>query len=475
MTAVPLASDGPAVPRLRRRSSMRFRITAVATLIVGATLALGSWALVASVERRLADEVEDQQQDQLQRVQALLSAGLPVSPSLLTDVAGPTTVLAVIGSDGRALAATSPDLRTSFSDAIPARAQGGGSFEQPITGVAGGAGTAGDILYVTGLPPDYSIRTTEVDTPNGTVTLLTANSLEDIQRSVTALRQYLMVGIPFLAVAAGLATWWLVGRALRPVDAMCAEVDEITAHTITRRVPEPTTGDEIQHLARTMNAMLGRLDEAQARQRRFVSDASHELRSPVTVTRTNLEVALAHPAVTDWPAVATTVLQETGRLDRLVADLLDLARLDESGRPWDEVDLDEVVLDEAGRFPIIGAQGVSAGRVVGDRRLLARLVRNLCDNAVRHARTGVTVSLARADETVTLLVEDDGAGIPAADRERVFERFTRLEEGRTRDDGGAGLGLALVRRIAEQHGGRVRAEAGRTGGARFVVELPAAR
>ncbi len=131
------------------------------------------------------------------------------------------------------------------------------------------------------------------------------------------------------------------------------------------------------------------------------------------------------------------------------------------------------MLDEAGRFPVIGAQGVSAGRVVGDRRLLARLVRNLCDNAVRHARTGVTVSLEGDERTVTLLVEDDGAGIPAADRERVFERFTRLEDGRVRDGGGAGLGLAMVRRIAEQHGGRVKAEAGCRGGARFVVELPA--
>ena len=132
------------------------------------------------------------------------------------------------------------------------------------------------------------------------------------------------------------------------------------------------------------------------------------------------------------------------------------------------------MLDEAGRFPVIGAHGVSAGRVVGDRRLLARLVRNLCDNAVRHARTGVTVSLAGDERTVTLLVEDDGAGIPAADRERVFERFTRLEDGRMRDGGHAGLGLAMVRRIAEQHGGRVKAEAGcRGGGARFVVELPA--
>jgi signal transduction histidine kinase len=476
---------------VKRRGSVRFRIAAVATVVVGATLGLGSWALVASVDKRLSDHVEKEQQAQLERVRMLLSTGTPPSPGMLADVAGPGSVVAVIGEDGRTIAVTNPSLHTSLgvsaSGPDPAPAEGLGpvgagagpnSFEQKvvtdISGTVGGGAQGPDILYVAGLPSDYSIRTAEVDTPAGTVTVLTANSLADIQRSVSTLRGYLTGGIPILAVLAGLATWWLVGRALRPVDAMCAEVDEITARTITRRVPEPATGDEIQHLARTMNAMLGRLEEGQVRQRRFVSDASHELRSPVAVARTNLEVALAHPEVTDWPAVASTVLHETGRLDRLVADLLDLARLDEDGRPWEEVDLEEVVLDEAGRFPVIGAQGVSAGRVVGDRRLLARLVRNLCDNAVRHARSGVTVSLAGDEQTVTLLVEDDGAGIPAADRERVFERFTRLEEGRARDGGGAGLGLAMVRRIAEQHGGRVKAEASRTGGARFVVELPAA-
>jgi signal transduction histidine kinase len=244
----------------------------------------------------------------------------------------------------------------------------------------------------------------------------------------------------------------------------------------------PNTDDEVARLARTMNGMLDRLEAASARQRAFVSDASHELRSPVSTIRAELEVASSDPEQADWPEVAQRTLGETDRLSRLVDDLLALARLDEANGPARRapVDLDDLVLEEAmrtHRVPL-GTSGVSAGRVLGDERQLTQVVRNLVDNAQRHASTRVAVSLRREADELVLVVDDDGPGIPEADRERIFERFTRLDEARGRAAGGAGLGLAVVRRVVEQHGGTVSVEHGSPangglGGARFVVRLPA--
>jgi signal transduction histidine kinase len=227
-----------------------------------------------------------------------------------------------------------------------------------------------------------------------------------------------------------------------------------------------------------MNEMLDRLEDASTRQRRFVSDASHELRSPVASIRTQLEVALRRPNRDDWAVVAQRVLAEDERLEQAVADLVELARLEEGDTTTDsvEVDLDEIVFEECARaraVPIDTAR-VSGGRVLGRRDALARVVRNLIDNAARHAETNVKVLLSDADGTVELVVADDGPGIAPEDRERVFERFTRLDEGRARDAGGMGLGLAVVKSTIERHRGTVHIEDNPPHGARFVVRLPAA-
>jgi signal transduction histidine kinase len=283
--------------------------------------------------------------------------------------------------------------------------------------------------------------------------------------------------IPALVALVGVLIWFLVGRSLRPVAAIRSEVDEITHGTLHRRVPVPDSHDEIARLAGTMNQMLERLESSSARQRAFVSDASHELRSPVTSIRATLEVALRNRERIDWPDVAQQVLHEDERMDRVVGDLLDLARVEENSdsiarAPF--VDLEDVVLEEVPRMRRhpVRTERVSAGRVRGRREQLARVVRNLLDNADRHAGDHVEVALSSNNGTVDLVVEDDGPGIPEADRERVFDRFTRLDEGRTRDAGGAGIGLAMVRAIVERHGGGVRVEQGVNGGARFVVSLP---
>jgi signal transduction histidine kinase len=228
-----------------------------------------------------------------------------------------------------------------------------------------------------------------------------------------------------------------------------------------------------------MNRMLERLDAARRRERRFVSDASHELRSPVAAIRQYAEVARTHPSETSLSELADVVLEEDIRLQRLVEDLLLLDRIDEGTLeiPTTPIDLDDVVLEEAARLRGISgiridASRVSSGRVIGDRQQLVRLVRNLTENAARHARSLVSLVLGERDGQVLFAVEDDGAGIDPEERNRIFDRFVRLDEGRDRDSGGSGLGLAIVREVAEFHGGSVSVIDGTQGGTRVEVLLP---
>jgi signal transduction histidine kinase len=291
----------------------------------------------------------------------------------------------------------------------------------------------------------------------------------------------LAVGLPVLLLIVGAVTWWVVGRALAPVEAMRSEVERISTADLHRRVPVPAGRDEIARLAETMNRMMERLERGLARQRRFVSDASHELRSPVASIRQHVEVALAHPSDTAADELARVVLEEDLRLQRLVEDLLILARMDE-GAPdgrGQVLDLDDLVFEQVDRLRTrdglaVDTSRVSAGRVVGDRKRLERLVGNLFDNAARHARGTVAVGLAEVGDQVVLTVDDDGGGIPEGDRERVFGRFERLQDARDRDSGGAGLGLAIVGEVAVAHGGTAKAGESPLGGARFEVRLPRA-
>jgi signal transduction histidine kinase len=225
--------------------------------------------------------------------------------------------------------------------------------------------------------------------------------------------------------------------------------------------------------------MLERLEAGHVRQKRFVSDASHELRSPVASIRQHAEVAVAHPDDISTRDLASVVLTEDLRLQRLVEDLLLLARTDEQlvdeRRP---VDLDDIVFEEISRYrndagPTIDASRVSAGRVSGDSRSLARLTGNLIENAIRHARANVAVSLRQENDRVVLRVDDDGGGIPPHERARIWERFVRLQQARDRDSGGSGLGLAIVAEVTAAHGGTATVVDSPLGGARFEISFPA--
>jgi signal transduction histidine kinase len=328
---------------------------------------------------------------------------------------------------------------------------------------------------------DFEEAQRQVDTQVGRITLVAQQSLDEVDRTVNSVTDVLLIAVPAMIALVGLAAWYFTGRALRPVEAIRLEAESITGATINRRVPEPDTDDEVGRLARTMNAMLDRLETSSQKQRQFVSDASHELRSPLSSIRTNLEVALRNADRADWRAVAQRALAEDVRMEDTVSELLDLARLDEAAGPvpvasLPEIDLDELVLDDTvqqRRVPVDTAR-VSAGRVHGRREQLTRVVRNLLDNAARHAATTVAVELVTDDTEVVLTVDDDGPGIPEAERERVFDRFTRLDDGRARDAGGLGLGLSMVKTITDQHGGSVVIEDAPLGGARLRVRLPAA-
>ncbi|MEV4145216.1 ATP-binding protein [Amycolatopsis sp. NPDC049691] len=287
------------------------------------------------------------------------------------------------------------------------------------------------------------------------------------QAAVDSVRAVLTAGVPAVALLIGVIAWLAVRRALRPVEAIRGEVAEIGAHDLSRRVPDPRTGDEIARLAGTMNTMLARLDDAVTRQSRFTSDASHELRTPLASLRTQLEVLLAHPDRLDWRHACDNALLDVTRLQDLVADLVLLGKLDHAGPDrLEPVALSEVVRTVAAGRAEIAVRGTPVVR--GHRSRLERLLRNLVDNARRHAVSRVTVELSAVDGWAVLSVTDDGPGVPEADRERVFDRFVRLDDARARDDGGSGLGLAIVADIARAHGGTAALD----GGSRFVVRLP---
>jgi len=479
--------------------SLRVRTTVAAAAVTAVAVALAGWLLLRSIEDTQLAHVRDVTEAQIARVQDRLEAGAEPTEAVDAEVSAATgglSLVEVLDEDGRTVAAGPTFEIEGQRGAIALAGDAGDVFTTRLPPPEGGVVVQGQ----GGRPPERSTQllaptvvsaqpleriTREVDAPGGHYTIVAAAPVDEVQRSVDAVRRALWVALPALVALVAVAAWWLVGRALRPVEAIRAQVDEISGTTIHRRVPEPASGDEIGRLARTMNAMLARLEGASTRQHQFVSDASHELRSPVTAIRADLEVALAEGDRADWPRVATAVLAEESRLEALLADLLILAAGDESPPPPDgaTVDLAAVAHAEAERphtVPVsVSVAAADAATVPGSREQLARVVTNLVDNAARHAHTEVAITVAHtatlAGDRVRLTVEDDGPGIPLDDRERVFERFTRLDDARARDGGGgAGLGLAVVRSIAERHRGTAYIETSPLGGARVVVDLPSA-
>ncbi|ROQ65952.1 signal transduction histidine kinase [Streptomyces sp. 840.1] len=339
-----------------------------------------------------------------------------------------------------------------------------------------GNGTA----TVDGESADYRFASVEATNSAGlTLTVHAGAPLAAEQRAVASVRAAMLAALPVVLLVVAGVTWLVTRRALRPVEDIRREMAAITAsEDLGRRVPEPGSRDEVARLARTTNETLTALEASVDRQRRFVADASHELRSPIASLRTQLEVGAAHPELLDVPgAVADTV-----RLQALAADLLLLARLDAGERPGSvRLDLGALVREEVSqrtgdRIAVAVSVPEPGGpEVTGSRGQLARVIGNLLDNAERHAVGSVAVAVRGARGGAVLVVTDDGAGVPEAERERVFERFVRLDDARARDDGGAGLGLAIARDVAVRHGGRLTVAGAGECGARFELWLPGPR
>jgi signal transduction histidine kinase len=442
----------------RRRAALgtvRVRTTLAAAVIVGVALVAGALALLLLLRNELTDEVRAAAQLRADDVATALEDG--ASPEEVTASSDDDVLIQVRDEDGRVVA-SSPHLEEDLPQVEP--------------------GDSDEIMIDTDDEPFLAVGAT-AETSAGRSSIVVARTLETVAESTRLVGGFLVVGLPLLLAVVVFTTWKLVGRALKPVDAIRTEVDEISAAELFRRVPNPPGNDEIARLAATMNQMLDRLDRAQQQQRQFVSDASHELRSPVASIREQAEVALAHPERITTSALAEHVLAEDLRVQRLVEDLLLLARADEQilrvrPRP---LDLDDLVFEEARRLRgttqlRIDTSAVSAARVVGDAPGLRRVVSNLAENAVRHARSRVAFSLIEDDHTVVLGVDDDGAGIPTGERARVFERFVRLDDARARDAGGSGLGLAIVAEVVGAHRGSVSIVDSRLGGTRVEIRLP---
>lgn len=438
---------GELLRRLRPRS-LRARVTLGAVVVVAIALGLGAYAFNSALSHSVRADAENSAEI---RVEALAVDVARDGAEVITRLDDEAAVLVDRGGD---VVAASEDV---------------GDAELPVR----------DDPYEAVVDDEPTLVVSE-DLDDGSHVVL-AYSFEVGEQVGGTVAKLLVLAIPLLVALVGATIWVVVGRALAPVSRIREEVDAIHGEVLDRRVAEPDSGDEIGLLATTMNRMLARLHDSQLAQRRFVSDASHELRSPLATLRQHAELAQAHPDVTSAGELADVVLGEGTRLQAIVESMLLLARLDEGApRGQDAVDLDDLVLTELKRLRStvddLSVDGAAIGpaRVVGDSRLLAQLVRNLADNAARHAAGRVALGVAETAGQAVLTVEDDGAGIPESERDRVFERFVRLDEARAREAGGSGLGLAIVRAIARAHSGDVRIDTSPLGGARFTVTFPVA-
>ena len=433
--------------RAEWRSSVRSRATIGASLVLAVALVVGALAAAGLLRRALSSDARSLLVDRVDEVQTQIADGLltRVLPATGREVGQ----VQVVDAAGQVVAVTIGLADTTRLDVIAAPAVGHDSTAT----VDGNA--------IGGVPgQEYRVVARTVESGDGQLTIYAVTSLDAAHRAERYLRNALLIGLP-LQVA--LAAWLIsrvVARALAPVDSMRAEVDRIEAADLSGRVQASSSDDEIAKLGLTLNRMLDRLEEAAGRQQLFAAAASHELRSPLSTIRTELEVGLTYPDRAEWSKVAEDSLIEVARLEELTRDLRMLTR-SRSMQASAAVPIDlpalvaaEVALRRPDRGVAYHTHLMSA-EIAADPDAVVRVLRNLLDNSERHAAANIGVIVTQETDGVTLTVANDGPAVPPGDLERIFEPFMRLDEARSLDIGGSGLGLAIVRSIMSALGGSI--------------------
>jgi len=450
-------------PRWFDRVSLRARMVLVAATAVAAVVAAGGVLVLTSVRAELTHTVDHVGEAQAEQIAHLAQEG--VLPARLV-ASHDQTIAAQVVRRSEVVSATSNAAAPDFF-ALPQQAPGADQV------------TTVDRLRVEDGGP-FRVVSLGTRTPQGPATVFVAVDAEAVDEAMVAFVRDGIIGLVFLILAVSLICWEVIGRTLSPVDAINRRAELITGRRLDQRVPQPRARDEIGRLARTINDMLTRLELSARQQERFVADAAHELRTPLATLRLRLELALerADPAADE--KLLPDLLAETMRLGTLVEGLLLLARSD-AGRltaHLEPVDLDDVVSDVIAatqdRKVAVRGRDLEPVQVPGEPALLEQVVRNLVENAVRHARNRVDVSVTPQGGSAVITVDDDGPGVPADARSEVFKRFIRLDDARGRDAGGVGLGLAIVDEIVRLHSGTVQVTDSPAEGARFRVFLPTA-
>jgi signal transduction histidine kinase len=439
--------------------SLRWRLMTIGLLGLAVVQAVGSVALYVALSVASRHDLDRRAEATADQVATLVTSGRLPDPIPVTG----SESVQVVDSHNRVLSASANGDRLTalLSPAELRRAE-----TSPVS-VSGSRLGLSSTLRVTATPASLEA---------GAPIVVVAEPVADLARSQHLLVVILLVTYPLLLVVLGLIAYRVIGAALRPVEALRSAAERVSGEGHDERLPVPRSQDEVHALAVTLNSMLDRLSQARERERSFVANVAHELRSPLTSLRVQADVNRRLGATDEDHA---DLAAELGRMSALVEDLLVLARLD-AGEPLPEPDPPAGVRDvlravAADDPPAVVVGKVADGVVPMSRLELEQVVGNLVDNARRHARARVEVSFEYAGPQAVLGVADDGAGVPEADRERVFDRFARLDEARARDTGGSGLGLAISRELVRRRGGDIRLGTSSYGGLLAEVVFPAQR
>jgi len=450
-------------PLRRRLFTVRGRSALVSVVVVTVALIVGSAVLLTlfflSLQSNLDQTLLQQARDRAQLINA--DTDPSTLNSLVDDVA-----LVWIGTPEGEVIAVSEEI-VPLEDPVP----------DNLNGVSGMTFLGREKHGTDSDTGQFTMRIAAATTADGALVVLVGAETEEVTDVLGRLMVLIVFGVPIVVVFVGVLAWHTTGRALRPVEDIRRQTTEITGSSLAGRVPVPEGRDEIHDLAITMNGMLERVEAHERSLRQFTADASHELKSPLANLRVLVDTAdVADPS---WEALKSRLIAESDRLRNLVDNLLFLASHAEGAKRRDPkpVHLDDLLFDEAERLSattelVVDIDDVGPAAVMGDVAALRRLIQNLVDNAARHASSLVRLRATTADDEVVLEVADDGPGISEKDRDRVFERFTRLDDARGRDDGGAGLGLAIASQIVADHGGTIAIGRAQAGGAKLVARFP---